>query len=288
MPASADVQVVSQDGVRDVLGEGLFWSVRENALYWTDILSPALNRLSLIDNVVTRWAMPEMIGWVIERRDAPGFIAGFKSGFAELRLGPLTITPIVDPEPDLPHNRLNDAKADAQGRIWAGSMAVAIDGLSGALHRFDPDRSVTRIDDGYVVANGPAFSPDGRWLYHNDTARRVVYRFRLEDGAAIDRQPFITFDRDMGYPDGMTTDADGHLWIAQWGVGSVSRFDPDGVFERSVRLPASQISNVAFAGAELDRMFVTSASDGVDEPLGGALFEIDPGVRGLPPGLFAG
>ena len=118
------VRIVARDRC-DLLGEGPAWSARENALLWVDILGHKLQRLSLDDETVTVWSMPEMIGWVIERADAPGFIAGFASGFAELTLEPLRIEPIVDPEPDRPQNRLNDAKADHCGRIWAGSMPVA-------------------------------------------------------------------------------------------------------------------------------------------------------------------
>ena len=83
-------------------------------------------------------------------------------------------------------------------------------------------------------------------------------------------------------------DRDGGIWIACWGGGCVSRFTPNGVRERSIALPASQISNCVFAGADLDRMYVTSAADGVDEPHAGALFEIDPGCRGVPAHRYAG
>jgi sugar lactone lactonase YvrE len=280
--------IIARD-THDQLGEGLLWSPRDNAVYWTDILAPALNRLSLADGTVTRWEMPEMIGWVIERRDAPGFIAGLRSGFAELTLDPLTITPIVDPEPDLPENRLNDAKADRWGRIWAGTMPLTADRPSGSLYSFDTDRAVTRIDSGYSVANGPAISPDQRWLYHTDTPARQIYRFALDADGVRDRTGFIRFDEEWGYPDGMTVDAEGHLWVAHWGGARISRFAPDGKFERSIELPASQITNICFAGADCDRMFVTSAADGLTgEEHAGALFEVDAGVRGLPPGQYAG
>lgn len=283
-----DYRIIPREA-RDTLGEGLLWSARDNAVYWTDILAPALNRLSLADGAVTRWDMPEMIGWVIERQDAPGFIAGFRSGFAELTLEPLSIAPIADPEPDLPDNRLNDAKADRWGRIWAGSMPITADRPTGSLYRLDPDRTVTRIDSGYSVANGPAISPDQRWLYHTDTPAGRIYRFALDAEGVRDRETFIEFERDWGKPDGMTVDTEGHLWVAHWGGARVSRFSPDGRFDRAIALPATQITNICFAGDDLDRMFVTSAADGLpDEEHAGALFEVDAGVRGLPPGQFVG
>ncbi|WP_066547241.1 MULTISPECIES: SMP-30/gluconolactonase/LRE family protein [unclassified Sphingomonas] len=285
----ADWQIIKRD-VRDTLGEGALWSARHNALYWTDILAPAVNRLSLDSGEVTRWPMPEAVGWLVERR-AGGFIAGFKSGFAELDLDPVAIRPIVDPEPDLPDNRMNDGKADAAGVIWCGTMATKADRDSGSLWRFGADRRPVRMDSGYRVTNGPAFSVDGCWLYHSDTGRRTVYRFaRRNDGTLGSRETFLTFAETDGRPDGMTIDTQDYLWIAHWGGSRVSRFRPDGVLDCAIALPASQVTNLTFGGARLDRLFVTSAA--VDLPTSvhdGGLFEIlSHGASGSDPGTFGG
>jgi sugar lactone lactonase YvrE len=233
--------------------------------------------------------MPEPLGWVVERQ-AGGFIAGFQSGFAELDLDPLTIRPFADPEPNLPGNRMNDGKADADGHIWCGTMDMAEEADLGALYRLAPDRSILRMDDGYRVPNGPAFSADGAWLYHSDTARRTIYRFRrIAGGHIADRHVFIRFSAENGHPDGMTVDAEGGLWVAHWGGGCISRFDPEGALERRIALPAQQITNVTFAGEALDRMFVTSAAIGLPEGgADGSLFEVDSGARGLSSHQFAG
>jgi xylono-1,5-lactonase len=283
-------RIVERGEQRDELGEGLLWSSRENAVYWTDILAPALNRLSLRDGKVQRWTMPEPIGWVIERAKSHGLIAGFMSGFAELQLDPLTVQSIVNPYPDKPNNRLNDAKADAYGRIWAGSMPFDADRPDGKLYRLDADRSLHEMDYGYHVANGPAFSPDQRWLYHTDTVLGLVYRFAFhQNGMLGAREIFIAFEAGWGKPDGMTVDAQGFLWIAHWEGSRVSRYSPEGMLERSISLPGSQITNVCFAGPQLDRMFVTSAATGNLDAPNGCLFEIlEPGAIGLPPGRFAG
>jgi D-xylonolactonase len=227
---------------------------------------------------------------VIERENAKGFIAGFMSGFTGLLLEPLDIRPIVNPYPDIPDNRLNDAKADSHGRIWAGSMPFGADRPSGNLYRLDPDRRLYVMDRGYHVANGPAISPDQRWLYHTDTVPGLVYRFALQaDGALGPREIFIAFEKEWGRPDGMTVDAEGHLWIAHWNGAQVSRYTPEGRRIRSIALPARQVTNVCFAGAKLDRMFVTSAADGGLAAPHGGLFEIlDPGVTGVAPGRFGG
>jgi sugar lactone lactonase YvrE len=234
--------------------------------------------------------MPEKIGWVVERRDCPGFIAGLQSGFAELTLDPVDCRPIADPEPDLPDNRMNDAKVDRFGRIWAGTMDGKVRTASGSLYRLDPGFAISRQDSGYRVTNGPAFGVEHECLYHSDTARRLVYRFELTPAGDIrDRQVFLTFADDWGYPDGMTVDEQGGLWIAHWDGGRVSRFTPEGRLDRQILLPASRITSCVFAGEGLDRMFVTSsARDRDDETQAGMLFEVDPGARGIAPYLFGG
>lgn len=272
----------------DQLGEGPLWSDRDNALYWVDILGQRVSRLDLFSENVESWSMPEPIGWLIERERSSGFIAGFASGFAELELDPVLIKPIADPQPDHPSNRMNDAKADGAGRIFAGTKAE--DGLaSGALFRLDCDKRVAEVDSGYTIANGPAISADGRFLFHTDSALNQIFRLEMTpDGIVESRRLFLEFPPDWGSPDGMTIDADGYLWVAHWGGSRVSRFRPDATLDRAIALPASQITSCTFAGPNLDRMFITSAADGVDERYGGHLFEVDPGVKGLPTMRFCG
>lgn len=277
-----------------LLGEGSLWSARDNAVYWVDIKGQFLHRYSLADESRKSWPMPERIGWVIERRDQAGFVAGFKSGFALLTLDPVTITPIGNPDAAHPGNRLNDAKADAQGRIWAGSMDDAEVAKSGSLFRLDTDLKWQTVDTGYRITNGPAFSADGSRMYHTDTPLQRIYVFDVTDGAISNKRVFLQLQAGQGHPDGMCVDAQDHLWIAHWGGSRVSRFRPDGSFDRSIAMPASQITSCVFAGPNLDRMFVTSAAVGLseekraNEPLAGALFEVDPGCKGLQSRTFAG
>ncbi len=281
---------VVERAARDLLGEGPAWSVRRGALFWVDILAPALWSLNLESGVVSTWDMPEKIGWAIECAGHDGFIVGLKSGFARLDIETMEIRRIGHPEPDRPHNRLNDAKVDRAGRIWAGTMDDREVDVLGALYRLDPRLSWTRHDEGYGVANGPTFSPDGTTLYHTDSLHRTIFAFDLtEAGALANKRLFLRFEDSWGYPDGMCTDANGGIWVAHWGGGRVSRFSPDGRLDRSIALPASQITSCAFAGAGLDRMFVTSAAVGIEaEPLAGALFEVESGTHGIAPTLFAG
>lgn len=272
----------------DRLGEGLHWAEREDAVYWTDILNRRFHRLDLASGDVDTWPVGQMIGWVIGRRNG-GLVAGLEAGVAAITLDPFAVMPFASLPEHPAANRMNDAVADAHGRIWAGTMPVAADVPTGGLYRIDPDGTVTLMDRDYIIANGPTISPGGEWLYHTDTRRAVIYRYALHaDGTLGERVPFIRFQREWGNPDGMCTDSEGGIWVAHWGGACVTRFSPSGERERSIALPASQITNVAFAGPNLDRMFVTSAADGLTEEHGGALFEVASGARGLPTQLFAG
>jgi len=281
---------IVERSTRDTLGEGPVWDAARGEVLWVDIVAPCLHRLILATGDVTSVPVAEPIGWVLPRAHGAGHVAGFSSGFYFLDVDTGARRRIGSPEADRPQNRLNDAKVDRAGRIWAGSKDDTDQSASGALYRLDPSLSWSRHDDGYGVTNGPTFSLDGHVLYHTDSAARTVYAFDLAaDGTLSGKRIWLTFAEDWGYPDGMTTDAEGCIWIAHWGSARVSRFSPDGVLLRSVALPATNITSCVFAGERLDRLFVTSSTLGCeDEPHAGALFEIDPGTTGLPATRFAG
>jgi sugar lactone lactonase YvrE len=287
--AKNGVEVATEVETRALLGEGVRWVEREDAIYWVDIKGQSLHRLTLGDRQYTSWSMPDMLGWIVERQRG-GFIAGFRRGFARVQLDPLRIESLGELEPDLPHNRMNDAAVDREGCIWAGTMDDREAQPTGCLYRLDRSGAWTRRDTGYVVSNGPTFSPDYDQMYHTDSNRRVIYRFPLhDDGTLGDRELFVAFAQEWGAPDGMATDVEGGIWVAHWGGGRVSRFLPDGRLERSISLPVSHVTNCCFAGSDLERMFVTTASIvKPDEPLSGRLFEVNPGVRGAPCFAYAG
>ncbi len=238
-----------------------------------------------------RWDVPERIGWLIPRRDGDGFVAGLQSGFARLWLEPaLRIEPLGSPHPGQPAMRLNDAKADARGRIWAGSMNNDdFSRADGQLARLDGDGSIHIVERGLHVCNGPAMSPDGEWLFHTDSYRGRIDRYRLDSaGELCDRAVWKQFDARQGTPDGMCFDAEGALWIAFWGGGCVRRFDLGGGLLRQIDLPPRLITSVAFGGPDFATLIVTSAREGLDaaalreQPQAGATFALEPGVRGLP------
>jgi sugar lactone lactonase YvrE len=291
MSAESSVQCVAN--VHAVLGEGPVWVARETALYWLDIKGLKIFRLNA-DGQVDEWATPLRVGSLAPRKSG-GFIGGTEDGIAIINPAEDRFELVAKPEEHLPDNRFNDGKVDRRGRFWAGSMDDTEKDSSGSLYCVEQDLGVATIDDGYKVTNGPAFSPSGDIMYHNDSARQVVYAFDMDSsGRPGERRVFMQFGPGDGYPDGMTVDAEGCLWIAFWDGWAVRRYSPKGQWLQTVRMPVSRPTSCAFGGRDLDQLYITSASIGLDEeaiemqPNAGGLFMITPGVRGLADAPFAG
>ena len=294
MPGFEDQSVRCIWDVGAVLGEGPVWDARDGAVWFVDIETPAIHRYRLADGDMRSWTPPYRVT-ALWPRAAGGFVAHSERGFlfADPAAGRYDL--FHDTEPELPGNRSNDGKIDFAGRFWSGTMDDAKVAASGALYRLDADQRVARIDDGYRITNGPAFSPDGRTLYHTDTLARAVYAFDLaDDGSASNKRSFLAFgDETIGNPDGMNIDAEGALWIAFWGGGCLRRYAPDGRWLGERRVPALQVTSLVFAGTGLDRLFVTSAGIDLDRRgehrQAGGLFEVEaPGVTGVPLPLYDG
>ncbi|MCS4503638.1 SMP-30/gluconolactonase/LRE family protein [Arhodomonas aquaeolei] len=270
------------------LGEAPLWLPAEDAVLFVDIRGACIYRYRRRDCDVTRWRLPEACCWLVARTDDDGFVAGLRTRVVHLRLGHNDVEIVRElaaPESEDPGNRFNDGKAGPEGRIWAGTMDDAETRASGSLYRLDAG-GMTAVDSGYVVSNGPAFSPDGGTLYHTDSFAGRIYAFDLRpDGRVENRRVHIRLPSSEGVPDGMTCDAEGALWVAHFGGGLVSRFTPDGRRERRIGMPVRCITSCTFAGPALDELYVTTARpDG--EGTGGGLYRLTPGVSGLPPARF--
>ncbi len=279
------------------LGEGPLWVARENALYWVDIIKHQVHRLSLAGGAKTTWTFDQEVTSLAER-ELGGFVGTIRDGFAAIDFAHSAYQPIALPEAHLPGNRFNDGKVDAQGRYWAGTMDGSAEAESAALYRLDADLSWRKMDDHYIIANGPAFSVDGKTLYHNDSAasKRVVYAFDCDEyGVLSNKRPFIQLqDEAEGAPDGMTVDSEDCLWLCHFGGARVTRYAPGGQLLQVVAMPVPNVTSCTFAGADLGTLYITtarihiSAEDLERYPLAGSLFAYNPGVRGLPTPLFGG
>ena len=281
--------------IRAELGECPTWSVRENALYWTDIYAGLLNRFDPSTGTNRVWTLPEPLGSFALCEDGEVLVA-LKSGIWRFNLETEALTQLASPEAHLPGNRLNDGRCDFQGRFWVGSMADPVDPATpmGALYRLTADQSCTRMMDGLFVANGLAFSPDGRTMYNSDSYAPVrtiwAWDFDADDGAISNRRVFVDTHGMPGRPDGGAVDADGCYWMAGNDGWEIVRFTPKGEVERRIALPVARPSMLAFGGPRLDTIYVTSIrpTSTDNQPQAGSLFAVHAGVTGVAEPLFKG
>ncbi|NVK54277.1 MAG: SMP-30/gluconolactonase/LRE family protein [Alteromonadaceae bacterium] len=278
------------------LGEGIYYSVRLNCIFWVDIRLQLLFRLTLDTNEISRFPMPEPIGWIKETR-AGYFIAGLQSGIykltSEYRCAELICAPRAEPAT----NRLNDAKTDRQGRLYFGSMDNDESRQSGSLYQLfcaNGADSPRLIDSDYTVSNGPAVNVAGDKLYSVSSPARTIFSFNLDtNGCVTNKQVFVQWPAQCGFPDGITVDSKDNIWVACWMGSGLCCFSPQGRLLSKVILPAPLITNITFGGPGLDRAYVTSARTGLSDrqlqqyPLSGSVFELSLNTTGLPEALVA-
>lgn len=268
------------------LGEGALWHAAAGQVWFVDIKGRRLHCLDAASGGQRSWDAPGQVSFIVPVAGG-GFACALEDGLYRFNEETGAFVPLLQVEADQPGNRFNDGHVDAAGRLWFGSMDDAEDGASGALYCFD-GREARRMDDGYVITNGPAISPDGRTLYHTDTLARRVYAFDLgADGSLAGKRLFAEL-QDGGYPDGMAVDASGHLWVATFGGWRIDRFDSLGCKVGEVRFPCANITKLAFGGDDLRTVYVTTARKGLSagqleaQPLAGGLFTFRADVPGLP------
>ena len=277
------------------LAEGPCWWAEKQVLLWVDIEA---SRIGLFDPQTAKnhfLHLPAHVGAVVPT-SAGDLLLATATGF--LRLDPSTeaVTLLSDPEADRPGNRFNDGKCDPWGRFWAGTMAYDFEPLAGALWRVNADFSCVRQRQGLTISNGLAWSQDRGTLYVIDSPTLNVLAFPLTNAGEIAGEPSICVHIPEDWdavPDGMCIDAEGMLWIALFGGGCVTRWDPvSGQRLERLALPCRQVTSCCFGGLHLDQLFITTARREMDaaaikaEPLAGGLFQADVGVKGVPADCF--
>ena len=272
------------------LGEGPIWDAEEQRLYWVDILG---GKLHLYDPALqSDRSIPigQLISTVVPYEQGRVALTT-ENGFFTLELATGALQPIADPERDLPRNRFNDGKCDAVGRFWAGTMSRDGAGPSGSLYRLDADGSVTKVLGEIAISNGIAWSLDNRCMYYIDSGSQqvVAYDYDIHTGGIAGRKVIVDYTQDSVFPDGMTIDAEGMIWIALWGGYRVERRNPEtGALLDTVRVPTAKVSACAFGGPRLDELYITTARENMSaeqlekEPMAGGVFCVKPGVKGVP------
>ena len=283
----------------EVCGEGVVWHAAHNALYWCDINRFLVHRLSLADSSVRSWMFEEPVTalCLTDRDDVMAVVLG-------------SSVILWEPGRDLRHDalfclngwpsvRLNDARPDPRGSLWAGSMrnnvhpdgsSGDVGGQDGILVRIDPNGRATCFREKIGISNTLAWSPDYRHFYFGDTLANViwVYDYDTSTGAISNERPFLEgFGR--GYPDGSAVDSEGCLWNCRFYGNCIVRVAPDGKIDRVVEMPVKNITTCAFGGADLQTLFVTTASAEAPrgDRLAGSLFAIRTDMKGQPENRFS-
>ncbi|HUC18245.1 MAG TPA: SMP-30/gluconolactonase/LRE family protein [Acetobacteraceae bacterium] len=278
------------------LAESPVWDPEDEVLYWVNIKGREIHRYDPANGKDRLWKTPADIGSLALRHDG-GMIVALKTGFFFFDPSHSRFTSVAEPEADLVENRFNDGKTDRQGRFWAGSLHDPDETKpSGALYRLDTDLSCHRMVDGIYASNGLAFSPDSTTAYYADSRRRIVWAwdFEQEAGTLRNRRIFVALSEREGVPDGAAVDEEGGYWLAQPPAACVVRYDPRGRRDRVLVLPVSQPTSVAFGGAHLDTLYISSARYRMpvdrlrNEPLAGGIFATVPGIAGVPDERFGG
>ena len=280
---------------KTILGEAPYWMADEAALYWVDIDGKAILRYDATTKAREIFPQDHEVGCIIPRQSG-GFIAGIDDGLAYFSADLSLIDILAAPEENIPRTRFNDGQCDRRGRFWVASADRSETEPLGAIYCVSGAGKVRQAIPGIIVGNGLGWSPDNRTMYYTDTGRGAIYAldYDIETATASNQRVFKQVDDAVGYPDGLTVDADGFIWSAHWNGWRVTRYDPDGEIERVVEFPVPNVTSVTFGGPDMDMLFVTTArlelSDTqiAEAPLSGGLFIVETGVTGMREAAFAG
>jgi D-xylonolactonase len=265
-------------------GENPLWHPMEKRLYWTDIPSGKLFRYDPATGHHEQCYSGEVVGGFTIQADGALLLFMARGAVAQWRDGKLTH--VIAEIPDERDNRFNDVIADPEGRVFCGVMSTPT--RAGRLYRLDTDGSLHRLLDGIGTSNGMGFTLDRKQMYYTDSRKRHIYLFDYDQttGALTNQRLFIETPEGAGVPDGMTVDAEGHIWSARWNGSALYRYSPDGKEEMRIEFPAKKVSSVIFAGDDYSDLYITTAlteSTKAEEGAGaGALFRLRLGIKGLP------
>lgn len=275
-----------------VIGESPTWAAAERALYWVDIKRPALHRYDPHSGQCRTWMVSSDVG-AFALAEGGSAVVALREGIHRLDLTTGALQLLAPPPFDAKLFRFNEGLCDPTGRFWVGIMFDPLEGRPppqhGCLHSFTLRDGLRREDDEAELHNGMALSENGRRFFvsHSNAGAIYVFDFDPELGRLGSRHPFAQVPPSLGLPDGAAIDAEGGYWCAVHGGGRLRRYTTNGALDREIMLPVSKPTMCAFAGDDLDTLYVTSASDGLDdaqlhaEPLAGALLRLRPGVRGI-------
>jgi len=276
------------------LGEGPAWDAARHRLTWVDIYARHMHLYDPKTNLDEKIEVDAPLGCAAPTLDG-NLILGMGNDIASLSLDPVKLTILASPEAHLPGNRFNDGKCAPDGRFIAGTMDNSEQAASGALYSYSPDGTLKTLVSGVRISNGLAWSQDHKTMYYIDTPTFSVmaYDYDLVSGEIANPRLAVSIPPRLGFPDGMTSDSAGRLWIALWGGAAVTVWEPEkGQLLEKIAIPAKNVTACVFGGDNGTDLFVTSARKGLttadltEYPLTGGLFRIQTDIEGMPTFLF--
>lgn len=260
------------------LGEGPTWDPLTARLLWVDILGSRIHTYNPANGRRTVMLTPQHIGAAKPRSDG-GLVVNLRDGVGLYDPDGTFRWLLHDP---VPGRRGNDAAVAPDGALWAGAMRYDESPSGGTLTRITADGRATTVLPDVTVSNGTDWSPDGTRMYYVDSPTRRIDTFRTDGENLLDRTPLAVIEPGAGYPDGLTVDADGCVWVALWDGGAVRRYTPDGRLDRTLTLPVRRPTACAFGGPDLKDLYITTARTGLTapHPLSGSLLVVPDAGQG--------
>ena len=264
-------------------GEGAVWHEGWGGLRFVDMLAGDVLSLDHATGAVRRLHVDSPVAALLRPRRTGGFVVAIERAFAGYDADDRRewVTPDLWEGPV----RFNEGGVDPRGRLLAGQMAYDQSPGVSALWRLNPDRTTERLFGGLTVSNGLGFTADGTRAYFTDTATNRIDVFDVDAGELRDRRPFVTVPEDAGHPDGLCVDAEGGFWTALYGGAAVRRYDADGALSEVIEVGAQRVTSCALGGEDGTALYITTSREGLEpdeEPVAGALFRAEVGIRGVP------
>jgi sugar lactone lactonase YvrE len=283
---------------KDVCGEGVVWHPEEAAIYWTDINRRLLHRYQLSSSDVATWQFDQPVTAVVLTEDPEQLLIVLGGGVIFWNTKSYRSSAPLFQLSSWPVTRCNDARVGPDGALWFGTMQnnVRDDGSGidltqnlGELLCLDVKGRTQVWQTGIGIANTVVWSTSGDRLFFGDTLRNCIYVSAFDRSLSSISQPVIfTQGFSRGLPDGSAMDSQGYLWNCRYGGGCIVRFAPDGSVAEVIETPVKNPTTCVFGGLDLKTLYITSAIEpGAQEgEIGGALFEMQVDVAGLPSNRF--
>jgi sugar lactone lactonase YvrE len=251
------------------VGECPLWHDVESALYWVDINGLTVNRVHPASGKFSSWKMASEPSAIAADGDN-NLVVATRLGFVRLNTTTGEIADICPAPYDTAITRFNDGRVDPAGRFWVGTMYEPRDKPAAEMYVLERDTLRLAWSGNMTNSNGLAWTPDGRTMFHADTTSHRIdcYDFDLATGAVANGRKLVVFSTDKnaadygGRPDGAAVDAEGNYWVAMFEGGRLLKLSPEGELLREIALPVRCPTAVAFGGADLHTLYITSASHG--------------------------